>query len=976
MDEKRPDIRTLRDALQGVIQGEVRFDEGSRALYSTDGSNYRQIPIGVVIPKSLEDVIRTVEACRKLGAPIVARGGGTSLTGSSCNIAVVIDFSKYLRKVLDLNPVEKYAWVEPGTICDTLRDAAEEHGLTFGPDPSTHNHCVIGGMIGNNSCGMHAQMAGRVSDNIHELDILTYDGLKLRVGETSAEELAQIIREGGRRGEIYSGLKKLSDRYGTLIRERYPKIPRRVSGYNLDDLLPENGFHVARSLVGTEGTCVLVLAAKARLIYSPPKRSMLVIGFDEIATAADHVPLTISFGPTAIEGLDDKLVQLVRAQGRSVGALHLLPEGRSFLMVEFGGETKEESDGKAHRLMEALAKTGVSKDRMNLADDAEKEKELWKVREAGLGTTAFTKGKPDTHEGWEDSAVPPEKLGDYLRDFRKLLDKFKYDTSLYGHFGQACVHCRIDFDLKSQDGILKYRRFIGEAADLVVSYGGSLSGEHGDGQSRAELLPKMFGPELVEAFGEFKRIWDPMGKMNPGKVVDAYRPTDNLRFGTDYDPKPGTTYFHYPEDNGSFAHATERCVGVGECRREQGGTMCPSFRVTREEMHSTRGRTHMLFETVRGGLKKGWHDEHVKEALGLCLSCKGCKGDCPVQVDVATLKAEFLSHYYKGRLRPRVAYSIGGIYWWARLASRIPRLVNAVTQSKLLGSLVKKMGGITTNRAMPTFALQTFKSWWRDRPKKNENGEPVILWADTFNNNFTPEIAIAAVEVLEDAGFRVIVPKASLCCGRPLYDYGFLAAAKKLLLQILQQLEEPIRNGVPIVGLEPSCMAVFRDELTNLLPTSEQAIRLKKQSFLLGEFMNQRAINYVFPKLPKKAVAQPHCHHKAIFGTSDEEEVLKKMGVDCEMLDSGCCGLAGSFGFEAEHFDISRQIGEYKMAPKIRRIQASDPDILILANGFSCQHQIRELCGKKPLHLAQVMQLALRQPQAFKAEVVRSNKEK
>jgi Fe-S oxidoreductase len=464
----------------------------------------------------------------------------------------------------------------------------------------------------------------------------------------------------------------------------------------------------------------------------------------------------------------------------------------------------------------------------------------------------------------------------------------------------------------------------------------------------------------MAAFRQFKRIWDPENKMNPGKKVDAYSPTDNLRLGNGYYPKPGRTHFRYPDDEGTFAHATERCVGVGECRREHQGTMCPSFRVTHEEKHSTRGRTHLLFETLRGGLPRGWRDEAARDALDLCLSCKGCKGDCPVQVDVATLKAEFLAHYYRGRLRPRVAYTIGGIYRWARLASHMPRLANAVAQSRGLGRLLKKIGGLTPERSVPAFAEQTFRQWWSSRPPRNEGREPVILWNDTFNNFFTPEVAIAAVECLEDAGFAVSIPAASLCCGRPLYDYGLLKKARKYLERILSHLEAAIREGIPIVGLEPSCVAVFRDELGNLMPDDEQARRLKKQTFLFSEFLNQKAGHYIPPRLEGRALAQIHCHHKAVLKSEDEKELLQKMGLELELLDGGCCGLAGSFGFEADHFEISKQIFEYEIGPRIREVRARHPETWILADGFSCQHQITELCGVKPLHVAQVMQKAIR----------------
>jgi FAD/FMN-containing dehydrogenase/NAD-dependent dihydropyrimidine dehydrogenase PreA subunit len=974
MEVKGPlfiDASALAAELRGAIQGEVRFDAGSRALYATDGSNYRQVPIGVVIPKGIDDVIATVAACRRHGAPILSRGGGTSLTGGCCNVAVVMDFSKYLHHVLWIDPARKLARVQPGTVLDTLRNAAEHHHLTFAPDPSTHNHCTLGGMMGNNSCGVHSIMGlgtGRTSDQIDELDILLHDGTRMTVGATSEEELARIIAEGGRKGEIYARLKELRDRYAALIRARYPKdVPRRVSGYNLDDLLPERGFHVARALVGTEGTCVTILEATVHLVHSPPARSLLVLGYPDVYHAGDHITEIMEFSPIGLEGLDDCLVDDMKKKGIHPRDLTLLPDGNGWLLVQFGGDTKEQADDRARRLMDHLKKASGAPSMM-LYDDPEKEKHLWKVRESGLGATARIPGEPDAWEGWEDSAVPPEKVGPYLRDLRKLLRKHGYNCALYGHFGQGCIHTRIDFELKTAEGVRKFRAFLNEAADLVVRYGGSISGEHGDGQSKAALLPRMFGPELVEAFRQFKAIWDPGNKMNPHKVVDPYLPGENLRLGPHYAPPQVETHFRFPEDHGSFAYAMERCVGVGECRKEEAGTMCPSYMVTKEEMHSTRGRTHLLFEMLQGDpMKGGWKAEPVREALDLCLACKGCRTECPMNVDMATYKAEFLSHYYEGRPRPRHAYAMGLIYWWARLASLAPGAVNLVTHAPVLGPLVQWLGGISTRRKMPAFAPETFKAWFRRRGPRNVGKPRVILWPDTFNNHFHPQTARAAVEVLEHAGFRVVVPEASLCCGRPLYDFGMLHTAKRLLRQILDVLKPEIEAGTPIVGLEPSCVAVFRDELKNLFPMDEDARRLGAQTFLLSEFLEKKVEDYRPPRLNRKALVHGHCHHEHVMTFRDEKSVLDKLGLDYRKLDSGCCGMAGSFGFEGGHYDVSVAVGERKLLPAVRQ---ADPGTLIVADGFSCREQIAGLTHRGALHLAQVIQMALREgPQGPSGEL-------
>jgi Fe-S oxidoreductase/FAD/FMN-containing dehydrogenase len=795
-----------------------------------------------------------------------------------------------------------------------------------------------------------------MDDNTEELDILTYDGVRMRVGKTSDEELERIIHEGGRRGEIYARLKSLQQRYAEQIRARFPDIPRRVSGYNLDQLLPENGFHLARALVGTEGTCVTVLEATARLVHSPQQRSLLVLGYSDAFKAADHVMEVLAHGPIGLEGFDAHLVNNMRRKHLEAVNVELLPEGGGWLLVEFGSDHKQEADDRARALMEELRRKSDAPS-MRLVTKPEEAAKIWAVREAGLPATVFVPGDPLHWEGWEDAGVPPAKLGSYLSDLFKLLNRYDYNTALYGHFGQGCVHTRINFDLYTGDGIKKFRSFMEEAADLVVGYGGSLAGEHGDGQARAELLPKMYGPELVQAFREFKTIWDPDGKMNPHKVVDPYRMDQNLRLGTQYNPPQPVTHFKFPADNGSFATATLRCVGVGKCRRTENGTMCPSYMVTREEKHTTRGRTRTLFEMLQGQvLTEGWRDEHVKEALDLCLACKGCKGECPVNVDMATYKAEFLSHYYQGRLRPMSSYAMGQIYWWARLASRMPSVANFFTQAPLLSNLAKLVTGVAPQRRLPVFASQTFKAWFHQRGTRNQGQPRVILWPDTFNNYFHPETAIAAVEVLEAAGYQVEVPKQTLCCGRPLYDHGMLDTAERLLRQILDTLEPQIRAGIPIVGLEPSCVAVFRDELTNLFPKDENAQRLSKQAFLLSEFLEKEVPNYQPPQLQRKAVVHGHCHHKSIMGMGAEQAILKKMGLDYQLLDSGCCGMAGAFGFEKAHYDVSIKCGERVLLPAVRN---ADEDTLIITNGFSCREQIAQTTDRQPLHLAQVIQMAL-----------------
>jgi FAD/FMN-containing dehydrogenase/Fe-S oxidoreductase len=959
----------LCEALENKVRGEVRFDPQSRALYATDSSNYRMPPVGVVLPLDVDDVVATVETCRDHEAAIFSRGGGTSLAGQCCNTAVVMDFSKHMGGVLDIDVERRLARVEPGTVLDTLRERAKPYGLTFGPDPATHDRCTLGGMLGNNSCGIHAIQAefygpgSRTEDNVHDMDVLTYDGLRLRVGPTPEDELRAIIAAGGRRGEIYGKLLALRDRYADEIRRRYPPIQRRVSGYNLEALLPENGFDVAKALVGTESTCVTILEARMKLIDSLPARALLVLGYPSVFDAGDDVPRIREWKPVGLEGIDDRLIDFNRRKGIHTDDLKRLPEGKGWLFVELGAEAQEEANERAKALMKSL-EGSKNPPSMHLLTDADSQAHLWAVRESGLGATAFVPGAPDSWPGWEDSAVPVDRVGEYLRALRGLFDRHGLGPSLYGHFGQGCIHCRVDFDLRSKAGIERYLAFTRDAAELVVSMGGSLSGEHGDGQARADLLPIMFGEDLVGAFREFKAIWDPGWKMNPGKVVDPNPRDADLRL-VDYPAFEPETHFAYPEDDGHFAHAALRCVGVGKCRKTDTGTMCPSYMVTRDESDVTRGRGHMLFEMLRGDvITDGWRSEEVLGTLDLCLACKGCKNECPVNVDMATYKAEFMSHHYEGRLRPRHAYAFGLIHRWARVGSMMPRLSNFLAGAPGFRHVARWLAHMSPERDIPAFAKHTFRWWFEHRHEdgarqagdgRGEERRRVMLWPDTFNDHFFPETLVAAVEALEDAGAQVMIPPKRLCCGRALYDFGMLDLAKKLWHETLEAIGSEIEAGTPLVGIEPSCVAAFRDELRNLFPKDERAVRVSDRTFTLAEALIEE-LDYRPPRLEGKAIVHGHCHHKAIMGMDAEETLLERMGLDFAMLDSGCCGMAGAFGFERGHYDVSVAAAERVLLPAIR---AASPHTLIVADGFSCREQVRELSKRQALHTAEVVQLAL-----------------
>ena len=842
-----------------------------------------------------------------------------------------------------------------------LRTEAEKHHLTFAPDPSTHTHNTLGGMIGNNSCGVHSLMGlgtGRTSDQVHELEILLYDGTRMTVGATSEDELARIIAAGGRKGEIYARLRDLRDRYADEIRRRYPKnLPRRVSGFNLDDLLPERGFHVARALSGTEGTCVTMLEASLHLVHSPAVKSLLVLGYPDVYSAGDHVPDILESQPTGLEGLDDVLVHDMKKKGIHPQDITLLPEGGGWLLVEFGGETKRESDEKAHKLMEALGKK-PNPPSMKLFDDEAEEEHLWKVRESGLGATARIPGEKDAWEGWEDSAVPPDKVGPYLRDLRGLLKKYGYNCSLYGHFGQGCIHTRIDFDLKTVEGVKHFREFLNEAGDLVVSYGGSISGEHGDGQSKAALLPKMFGHELVRAFGEFKAIWDPDNKMNPHKVVDPYLPGENLRLGPHYHPQQRETHFKFPDDHGSFSYATERCVGIGECRKELNGTMCPSYMATKEEMHSTRGRAHLLFEMFQGDpMKEGWNEQAGSRSPRPLPGVQGMPHRVPHECRYGHVqgRVSFALLRVASAASPRLRDGLDLLVGPARLdrprpgecdcaragPGRCPQVSgrhfeqagDALVRARDVQGVVRAKAA-ESRPAVPASCSGPTRS--TTTSTRRPRSPPSRCWRPRVSRLWCPgDRSAAAAHFTTSACSR----RPSACSARSSTSCG-----------------PEIEAGTPFVGLEPSCVAVFRDELCNLFPMDEDAKRLRDNTFILSEFLEKKASHFRPPRLHRKAIVQKHCHHDHVMGFREEDALLRKLGLDYEILNSGCCGMAGSFGFESGHYDVSVAVGERVLLPAVR---AADASTLIIADGFSCREQIAGLTGRGALHLAQLLQMAL-----------------
>jgi|HubBroStandDraft_6_1064221.scaffolds.fasta_scaffold08903_2 FAD/FMN-containing dehydrogenase/Fe-S oxidoreductase len=950
-------LATLESHLRATIEGEVRFDVGTRAAYATDASNYRQVPVGVVIPRHEGDVIAALSLARENAMPILARGGGTSLAGQGCNAALVLDFSKYMNRIVAIDPGARVAQVEPGVVQSHLNAALAPHGLFFAPDPSTKDRCTIGGMIGNNSCGAHSAAYGKTVDNVEALEIILHDGTRVSAqGSMDETQLGAAIERGGREGELYSRLRELRDRTADSVRANFPKLPRRVSGYNLDELMPERGFNLARAIVGSEGTLATIIRATIRAVPRPKELALAVLGFDDVFIAADQMPWLLAHRPEALEGFDENLPEFART--KLMPGVRFLPAGRAFLLVELGGESPDEARERAERVIAEAREQRECSGTAYIAD-AREQAAVWQIRESGLGSSAFIPGRPRSWPGAEDSAVPPANLGAFLRGFDRILGSRNLKVATYyGHFGEGCVHARVNFDLMTAAGIATFRAAMVELGELVASLGGSLSGEHGDGLARSELLPMMFQPDLIDAFREFKRIFDPDSMMNPGVIVDAHPLDSHLKLGANYRPREVATHFDFSAEGG-LAGAALKCVGIGKCRKTEAGTMCPSYMATREEIHSTRGRARILFEALTTDLiPGGFAGDSVREALDLCLSCKGCKSECPSSVDMAAYRAEFFSNYYRLHRRPLSSAFFGRLNEVARLASYAPSLANALSHAPLMAGLARKALAIHPARELPRFARRTFRSWFERRTAPRASMREVVLFADTFTNFFEPQIPIAAVEVLERAGFRVIVPRDQLCCGRPLYDQGMLERAKARLRDVIEVLDPFAAVGIPIVGLEPSCILTFRDELPSLFSGDQRAKTIASQSFLLDEFLVREAPDFAPPEIRRRTLVQGHCHQKALAGIGGEVALLSRAaGAELEVLDAGCCGMAGAFGYERTHFEVSRAIGARVLFPAIDKAPS---DAIIVADGFSCRSQIRHFCpSRRPLHLAEVLNLQL-----------------
>lgn len=986
-DRTETEKRDLAKALAAAVRGEVSFAAADRALVTMDASNYRRVPRAVVAPRDAEDVAAALRVCREHGVPVVPRGAGTSIAGQATGVGVVLDFTRHMRRIVSLDPAARTAVVQPGVILDDLRAAAGAHGLTFGPDPSTHSRCTLGGMIGNNSCGSHSVAWGTTADSVRELELLTYGGEPVRAGRgTDPTGLPPALRDG---------VKRLVDGELALLRTGYPDLPRRISGYALDALLPENGTDLARALTGSEGTLGVLTEATVRLVETPAARVLAVLAYPDESAAAEaaHTLLPRS-APRGLEqsGGETQWSRPMTVEGMAadlVGDAAGLPKGGAWLFVEMGGASPGEAAARARALCRAAAADG-STDHTVVTDPAG-QRALWRIREDASGTATRLTDGSEAWPGWEDCAVPPAQLGPYLRDFRALLSQHGLRGTPYGHFGDGCIHIRIDFDLLTAPGIRRFRDFSYDLGELVVAHGGSLSGEHGDGQARAELLPKMYGPELVHVFEQFKSLWDPAAGLNPGMLIRPARLDENLRFAV-LPRRPVPVEFGYPHDNGDFSAAVRRCVGVAKCRNATtapGSTdvMCPSFRATGEEQHSTRGRARLLHEMLAGEvITDGWQSPEVRDALDLCLSCKGCRSDCPVGVDMATYKAEFLHHHYEGRLRPAAHYSMGRLPQWLHAAAPLAPALNALARTPL-AAVAKRLGGIAPERPIPELATETFTRWWWRRHRTTATGgasgrsttatggtsaRTVILWPDTFTNHLSPEVGRAAVRVLEAAGLRPLLPPTAplrqpggalpqpslprlhrppLCCGLTYVSTGQLDQARRVMRRTVDVLSPLLQDGHPLVVLEPSCAAALRTDLPELLPDDPRAAQLANSVRTFAQALEELAPDWQPPRIDRPIAGQTHCHQHAVLGDAPDRRLRERAGLTGS-LTGGCCGLAGNFGFERGHYDVSVACAEDQLLPAVRE---STDDTEILADGFSCRTQLDQLSDRRGRHLAEVL---------------------
>jgi len=946
------DLAALGYRLRREISGEVHTDLATRALYTSDASNYRVLPALVVAPRTSHDLAALLVLSSEAGVPVTLRGAGTSVAGNACGPGIVVDTSRHLTAVLDIDPTSRTAVVEGGLVLDELNRRVARLGLRVGPDPSTHSRCTIGGMIGNNACGARSIRWGTTAESIRSLEVALPDGTVMTLGPQPALVAHGVARPSGRAGET---LRRLSDLVADslqMIERELPPWPRRVSGYALDWLLPERGGNAARALVGSEGTCAVVLTAVVSLVEPPRERVLLVLGFPQDVAAAEAAPRLVAERPFTVEGFSAGLLR-AGDEGR---LSELLPPGGAWLMVEAGGSTPAEAEDHARRLAAAAGRRLNGADTRCLGDPLA-QAELWRAREEGAGRATRLPDGRAAWPGFEDAVVPPERLGSYLAGFHSLLRQHGLQGTTFGHFGEGCIHVRIGFDFRRLDGVARFRSFMSDAAELVVKHGGSISGEHGDGRARSELLPRLFSSEMLGLFRRFKAVWDPNGVLNPGIIVDPAPLDRALRPATPTIVNPRSSLMLEADGTGLDVAAL-RCVGVGKCiARGIPQRMCPSYQVTGNERDSTRGRARLLQEMLAGSLAPvGWRSREVREALDLCLSCKACVSDCPTGVDMAAYKSEFLHRHYRGRLRPRSHYALGWLPTWLRLAQHAPGVANWLLHRRWPARLLAALGGLDPDRPLPTLTRRTFLQAQKNGPLSPPGPRgPVTLWPDTFNNHFTPEVLEAGRKVLAAFGFKVRIPAGPVCCGLTWTTTGQLDRARRVLQKTLGVIGD---GDEPVVVLEPSCAASLRSDLTRLLPTDPSARRLAARVHTLADILEGAPLETA-AREAVSVVLQPHCHQQAVIGTEADREVLRRAGVTIEETVQGCCGLAGSFGMERGHAGVSRAVAGLSLLPALER---AAPDAAVLADGFSCRTQIQSLTGRHAVHLAQLLAAHLESP--------------
>jgi FAD/FMN-containing dehydrogenase/Fe-S oxidoreductase len=951
----------LAQELRQRVSGEVRFDPFSRVLYSTDASIYQMEPVGVVIPRSVEDVLGVMEVARDNRVPVLPRTGGTSLAGQTVNHAIVIDFSKYLNQLLEVNQEEHWARVQPGIVLDQLNRQLAPYGLQYAPDPTTASRACVGGGIGNNTCGAHSVIYGKTLDHVKELDVVLSDASQAHFRQLEAPELEAKLSGAGLESDIYRGIGRIAREHLAEITARYPKIMRRVSGYNLDEFLNNGPLNLSRMVVGSEGTLCVVTEAKINLVSRPVMTALSVLHFSDIFQASEATREVLKHNVSVIEIMDKMLLDRCRESlGQAQNLSFIEGDPGALLLVEFYGESEAELASKMDALKQDMSRKGLGYACVNLLDKAAQSR-VWSVRKGGLGLLMSIHGNAKPLPFIEDTAVDPEKLGPFVQRFDEIVRNHNTEAGYYGHASVGCLHIRPLVSLKDAEGVNKMVSIADEISDLVKEFGGSLSGEHGDGIVRGVWTEKMFGPEIYQAFREVKKTFDPQGIMNPGKIIDCPPMTENLRYGPDYKTISIPTRLDFSLDT-DYAGAVEMCNGMGACRKLE-GTMCPSYMATREEEHSTRGRANLLRAALSGRLPEGtMTSKRLYEALDLCLECKGCKAECESGVDMAKLKYEFLDKYYQANKMPRRARLFAHINQVNRLGSRLAPLSNWGAASPVGRFISSALLGVHPRRQLPSFARQTLPRWFNSRrapdPGKTVKGT-VVLFNDTFMNYNYPQIGIAAVELLEAAGYRVELANAR-CCGRPMISKGLLDEASACARYNVDLLHAYADQGIPIVGCEPSCLLTFRDEYPELV-RDDKARKLAEHSYLIDEFLvmlqEKGQLELEFRDAPKKVLFHGHCHQKALAGTVNSLKALRlPPGYQVELINSGCCGMAGSFGFEKEHYDVSMKIGQQTLFPAI---EDKGPDWEVAVMGVSCRQQIEHGTGRPARHLVEVLRDAL-----------------